>query len=280
VILSCGQKACLSRLQPLVRALAASASQRLIEQIKGGANKHPVLIFRRLGIGHQRRIDRCGQSSVAIEVERRLSGDRLGLPERFDSVVHAGSLTTRLAALRVGRSRGLTRPTQNQSSPKRCGKSVPRAEPTYRLRVGSQDRDRIPGKAAETEGSPPGDDTPKADELEEVVASLTARSLASREIAQALSTSAAAAAPDEPPEALASLVLYVLEAASAFLDAEQALRAGKPRLEPEQARKLRRLLRLGYQALSEVGQLLDPESDRSRPAKPLVVVADDEPRAR
>jgi hypothetical protein len=146
--------------------------------------------------------------------------------------------------------------------------------------VGSQDRDQIPAKAAETAGSRPGDDVPAVEELEVAVASLVARSLASREIAQALSTSAAGAAPDGPPETLASLVLYVLEATSAFSDAEQALRAGKRRFAPEEARELRRLLRLGHQALSEVGQLLDPETDRSCPVKPLVVSAEDEPGPR
>jgi ABC-type transporter Mla subunit MlaD len=141
-----------------------------------------------------------------------------------------------------------------------------------------QEEDQIPATPAESDGALPGDDVLAPGELAQTTASLAARSLASREIAAALSNSAGGTAPDQPPAALASLVLYVLEAASAFSDAEQALCAGKRRLKPDQARELRRLLRLGHQALSEVGQLLGSEPNRGGSTKLLVITAHDEPR--
>jgi hypothetical protein len=140
-----------------------------------------------------------------------------------------------------------------------------------------QDKDQISATPAETDGVQPEDDARALGELEQTVASLAARSLASREIAAALSKSVGGEVPDEPPAAVASLVLYVLEAASAFSDAEQALGAGKRRLEPDQARELRRLLRLGHQALREAGQLLGSEGDRGGSAKSLVIAAENEP---
>jgi hypothetical protein len=157
-------------------------------------------------------------------------------------------------------------------------KTGPHLLPTYCRSVGPPDNDQIPATPVEIDRAPLGDDARAPGDLEQTVASLVARSLTSREIAATLITRSGGAVPDEPPAALASLVLYVLEAASSFADAEQALGTGKRRLKPDQARELRRLLRLGHQALSEVGQLLGSERDPGGPAKPLVVAAEGEPR--
>jgi hypothetical protein len=146
--------------------------------------------------------------------------------------------------------------------------------------MGVQRKGQTPANAAEVEGAPPGDDVPPLDGLEQVVASVAARSLVTGEVAAALSASAAGAVPDEPPAALASLVTYTRAAASSFSDAEEALATGKFRFEPKEARELERLLRLGHQALSEAAQLLGSETERDHRTKILVVLGEDEPPVR
>jgi hypothetical protein len=143
--------------------------------------------------------------------------------------------------------------------------------------MGLQGKGQAPCKGSKVEGAPPDDDVQPLGDLEQVVASVAARSLASREIAADLSASNAGVVPDEPPPALASLVTYTRAAASAFLDAEEALAAGKFRFEPEDARALARLLRLGQQALNEAAQLLGSEAGRGHRTNILVVLDEGEP---
>lgn len=143
-----------------------------------------------------------------------------------------------------------------------------------------QRKGQTPANAAEIEGAPPGDVVPPLNGSEQVVTPVVAGSLVSGEVAAALSASAAGAVPDEPPPALASLVTFTRAAASSFSDAKEALATGKFRFEPEEARELERLLRLGHQALSEAAQLLDSEAGRGRRTKILVVLGEDEPPVR
>jgi hypothetical protein len=109
VILSCGEQAYPSRREPLFRRLAVGAGQSLIEQVKRAADQSPVFVLRRLGVGNKGRIDRCRQFSLAIELDFRLSGDRLSLPQRCVRLIHEASLTTRLTAPRGAEESGSTR---------------------------------------------------------------------------------------------------------------------------------------------------------------------------